>query len=102
MFSAVDWGRLLIPDTPLIEIVLRGTLMYLGLFVLMRVVLKRETGGLGMSDLLVTVLLSDAAQNGMADDYSSVPDGLLLVATIMAWSHALDWLGQRFPRFQRL
>lgn len=102
MFSAADWGKVLTPDTPLLEIVVRGTLMYLGIFTLMRVVLKRQTGGVGMSDLLVTVLLSDAAQNGMADDYHSVSDGLLLVATIMAWSHAIDWLGHRFPRFQRL
>ncbi|HYN87826.1 MAG TPA: YetF domain-containing protein, partial [Ardenticatenaceae bacterium] len=30
------------------------------------------------------------------------PDGVLLVATIIFWSHALNWLGFRFPRLQRL
>jgi hypothetical protein len=33
----------------------------------------------------------------MADDYVSVPDGLLLVATLVLWSLALDWLDFHFP-----
>jgi uncharacterized membrane protein YcaP (DUF421 family) len=41
-------------------------------------------------------------QNGLADDYHSITDGLLLVITILFWSHTLDWLGFRFPAIQRL
>ena len=98
----VDWDRLLMPDTPLLEMFLRGTIVYLSLFVLLRVVLKRQSGGVGITDLLVIVLIADAAQNAMADDYHSIPDGLILVATIVFWSHALDWLGYRFRRIGRL
>ena len=46
--------------------------------------------------LLLIVLLADAVQNAMADDYTSVTDGLLLIATIMAWDYLLDWAGSRF------
>ena len=99
---AVDWEHVFVPHTPLLEIVLRGTVMYLGLFALLRFVLKRESGAVGITDLLVVVLLADAAQNGLADDYRSIPDGLLLVATIVFWSWALNWLGFRFPVFQSL
>ena len=60
------------------------------MFALLRFVLKREAGTLAITDLLVVVLIADAAQNAMADDYRSVPDGLLLVATIVFWSYALD------------
>lgn len=98
----VEWAKMLIPDTPLLEIFLRGSIVYLALFFLLRVVLKRESGTLGITDLLVVVLIADAAQNAMADDYTSLPDGILLVATIIFWSHALNWLGYRFPRIQRL
>ncbi len=97
----VDWAKTLLPDTPLLEIFLRGTLVYLALFFLLRVVLKRESGGVSITDLLVIVLIADAAQNAMADDYTSIPDGLLLVATIVFWSYALNWLGYHFPRIQR-
>lgn len=98
----VDWQRLFIPDTPLLEIFIRGTVVYLSLFILLRVVLKRESGGFGIADLLVVVLIADAAQNAMAGEYSSISDGLLLVATIVFWSYFLDWLSYRYPRFQRL
>jgi uncharacterized membrane protein YcaP (DUF421 family) len=98
----VDWEKLFIPSTPLLEIFLRGSLVYLALFLMLRFVLKRESGTLGITDLLVVVLLADAAQNAMADDYRAIPDGLLLVATIVFWAYALDWMGYRFPRIRRL
>jgi uncharacterized membrane protein YcaP (DUF421 family) len=97
----IDWRVIFVPDTPLLETVVRGTVTYLALFALLRFVLKREAGELGITDLLVVVLIADAAQNAMADDYRSVPDGIVLVATIVFWSWALNWLGYRFPRFQR-
>jgi uncharacterized membrane protein YcaP (DUF421 family) len=98
--TGTDWASLFRPDTPLTEIFVRGTITYLALFALLRIVLKRQSGDVGLSDLLVVVLIADAAQNGMANDYSSVTDGIFLVATIVFWSYALDWLGYRFPRFQ--
>ena len=97
----VDWARLFIPTVPILETFLRGTVVYLALFTLLRLVLKREAGELGITDLLVVVLIADAAQNAMAADYRSITDGILLVATIVFWSYALDWLGYRVPRFQR-
>jgi uncharacterized membrane protein YcaP (DUF421 family) len=85
LFDPVDWRALFVPDTPLLETFVRGTCIYLGLFVLMRFVFRREAGAARISMLLLIVLLADAVQNAMADDYRSITDGLLLVATIMAW-----------------
>src|SRR5262245_49155364 len=95
-FSSVDWHGVLVPNTPLLEIIVRGTIVYLALFLLLRLVLKRQSGTVAVTDLLVVVLIADAAQNAMANDYKAVPDGLFLVATIVFWSYALDWLGYRF------
>jgi uncharacterized membrane protein YcaP (DUF421 family) len=97
LFEQVNWHSVFVPDTPLLEIFVRGTIVYLALFLLLRLVLKRQSGTIGVTDLLVVVLIADAAQNAMADDYKSIPDGLLLVGTIVFWSYALDWLGARFP-----
>lgn len=98
----LDWASILVPQKPLLEIIVRGTLIYLGLFILLRLMLKRQSSGLSMTDILLVVLLADAAQNGMADDYRSVPEGLLLVATLVFWSYALDWLEFYWPAFGRL
>ncbi|HZA54354.1 MAG TPA: YetF domain-containing protein [Candidatus Udaeobacter sp.] len=102
MISDIEWKNVVLPTIPLIEIILRGSVMYLSLFLLLRVTLKRQGGTLGMTDLLLIVLLADASQNAMAGEYKSLPDGILLVATIIFWSYALDWLSFRFPRLQRL
>jgi uncharacterized membrane protein YcaP (DUF421 family) len=98
----VDWKRVLVPDTPLLEIFVRGTLTYLALFFLLRVVLKRQSTGLGVTDLLVIVLIADASQNAMAGDYQSVPDGIFLVAVVLGWALALDWLSYRSKRMERI
>jgi uncharacterized membrane protein YcaP (DUF421 family) len=71
--------------------------MYLGLFVILRVVSRRQAGNFGPADLLVIVLIADAAQNGLGKDYGSVTEGLTLVATIVAWEYVIDWLRYRFP-----
>ncbi len=98
----VNWRSVFLPSISPLEIIVRGTLVYLIIFFLLRVVLKREAGELGIADLLVLVLIADAAQNAMAGAYTSLPDGILLVATIIFWSYALDWLGYHSPRLQRL
>jgi uncharacterized membrane protein YcaP (DUF421 family) len=100
MFDAVDWQSVLTPKTPLLELLARGTAVYLCLFVLLRLT-KRQTGSLSVSDLLVLVLIADAAQNAMAGEYKSLPDGLFLVSVIVFWSFALDWLGYRVPAVGR-
>ena len=98
----VDWRGLLVPQASPVEIVIRGSAIYLGIFALLRGVLKREAGSVGITDLLVVVLLADAAQNSLTPDSKALPDGLLLVATIVFWALALDWIGYRFPKLQRL
>ncbi len=79
---------------------LRGTLMYLSLFILLRVILKRQSGNFALADLLLIVLIADASQNGMASDYKSITDGIILVVTLVFWNYAMDWLGYRFPYLQ--
>lgn len=92
-FVGVDWRALFARDTPLLEIFLRGTITYLALLLLLRLVLKRERGNASLSDLLVLVVLADAAQNALAGGYTSITDGILLVTTILLWSHTINWLG---------
>jgi uncharacterized membrane protein YcaP (DUF421 family) len=99
--TAVDWHALLVPTVSLLELVLRGSAMYLFVFAAMRL-FRREAGALSTADLLVVVLVADAAQNAMASEYHSLTEGAVLVATIFAWNYGLDWLGYRFPRVHRL
>lgn len=101
MNASIDWNAVFVPTLHLGEVVLRGTLTYFFLFAIMRL-LRREAGQLGISDLLVVVLIADAAQNGMAGDSHSFTEAAILVATIALWDYFLDWLSFRFPILQPL
>jgi uncharacterized membrane protein YcaP (DUF421 family) len=97
----VDWEALFTFSVPPLELVLRGTLTYIFLFCLFRFVVRRDAGALGLSDLLVLVIIADAAQNAMAGDYVSIVDGFLLIGTIIGWNYILNWLSFRYPWFRR-
>ena len=83
------------------EIILRGTAVYWFLFLLLRFVLRRDIGSIGVADVLLLVLLADAAQNAMSGGYASLTDGFILVATIAGWNWLLDLAGYRFPALRR-
>ena len=98
----IDWQSMWELDVSPLEIFVRGTVMYIGLFVLIRVILKRETGNIGITDLLMIVLIADAAQNAMAGEYQSITAGILLVLTILGWTLTLDMLAFYCPRLRPL
>ena len=93
---AVDWHDAFDPHVALLGIVLRGTVIYLALFALLRVT-RRHSGEMGMSDVLVIVLIADAVQNGMSGESRSITEGLVLALTIFFWSWLLEWLPVRLP-----
>src|SRR5438105_4442706 len=87
-----DWSRLFTPEMSIPEVLVRGTLVYLALCVLLRVILKRQAGKLSLSDLLVVAVVAGVCRNPLVRDAYSVPDGLAVVAVVLGWSYALDWL----------
>ncbi|ARP99654.1 uncharacterized protein DUF421 [Pseudorhodoplanes sinuspersici] len=92
---SVDWYELFVPTHSIAEMILRGTLMYLGLFLIFRFMVGRQSAAIGLTDVLVIVIIADAAQNAFAREYRSVSEGIVLVLTIVFWDFALDWLGYR-------
>lgn len=101
LYASVDWQAMFVPRVSLLELILRGTIMYLGAFAALRV-FRRAAGALGTADLLLIVLIADAAQNAMSAEYHSITEGVVLVATIIGWNVALDWLGYRYAWASRL
>lgn len=100
MIAGVDWADVFGLSTPVVEIVVRGSAIYWFLFVIFRFVIRRDIGSVGVADVLIIVLVADASQNGMAGEYTSVTDGLILIGTLIGWNVLLDWLAFRY-RFVR-
>jgi uncharacterized membrane protein YcaP (DUF421 family) len=94
---SLDWGEIFGISVSPLELIIRGTAMYLFLFLLFRVVVRRRVGAIGMADILILVIIADAAQNAMSGEYKSITEGAILVGTIMFWNVAIDWLNFRVP-----
>ena len=97
----IDWHDAFVPTVSLLELVLRGSVVYLLIVACFRI-FRRPAGGLSTTDLVVVVLVADAAQNAMAAEYHSITEGVVLVLTIVGWNFALDWLSFRSPLVYRL
>jgi uncharacterized membrane protein YcaP (DUF421 family) len=59
----IDWTALFVPKSSFAELVIRGSVMYLMLFVLLRTLVRRRVGALSITDLL----LSQLRQQGVED-----------------------------------
>lgn len=101
MILGFDIGAALVPDVSLFETVVRGIVTYFSIFILLRMILRGRTSAVAMSDILVLVLISDAAQNAMAADYLSITNGVVLVATIVLCSFGTDWVAYRVETVRR-
>lgn len=98
----IDWQSMMVPSTSVLELILRGTLMYFGLLAVLRVLVRRHVGSMSIMDLLLMVLIADAAQNAMSNEYRSLTEGFILCGTLVGWNYLLDWLAYRFPAFEKI
>lgn len=85
----MDWLDLLF-------VALRTSGMYLGLLVAMRIVGKRKVGQMAPSDIIVLLLIGDAAQNAMTDGESSFWGSIVAVLALLLTDHVVAWLTYRF------
>lgn len=98
---AIDWSEIFMFSLSPWELMIRGTLVFFFLFCLFRFFLHRDVGELGIADLLVLVIIADASQNAMSNEYKSVTDGIVLIGTIAVWSYLFNVLSFRYPWFRR-
>jgi len=96
-----ELGRIFLPQAGLLEMLLRGTVIYWALFILLRLAGRRDVGSLGTADLLVLVLVADAAGSAMSGSSTSVIDGIYVVATIVFWSVLISWANFHIPGLHR-
>lgn len=80
------------------DLVLRAGVMFCFLFLLTRVIGKRELGTLQPFDLLLLIVLGDALQQGITQDDYSITGALLVVGTFATLQVGVSWIGYRFPR----
>lgn len=80
------------------EIVVRATVVYFALWILVRGLGKRELGEISPLDLVLLVVIGDMVQQGVTQEDMSLSGALLAVATMAAWSIGFTLVANRFRR----
>ncbi len=92
----------LIFETPIRELIARGTLVYLAVAVILRIMPKRQTGDLAPNDLIALVVVGTLTGDAILGDITAAPDILLLIAVVLAWDYLSNLFEYHFPRFHHV
>lgn len=95
-FIPTDWQTLFAVETPVLELVARGVLLYVGILVLMRILPRRIGGEVAHMDLIFMLLIADAAGQSLGD-YQSVSEGMIVIGTLMALVYGINMLSFHLP-----
>ena len=83
------------------EVALRVAVIYLFLVIVLRISGKREVGQMSILELIVVLLISDAVQNSMVGENTTVWGGMVAVATLLGLDYGLNVLTHRSRRLRR-
>ena len=97
----IDWQQLFGIEESILELFIRGTAMYWFLFAMFRFVMRRDVGAIGVADILIVVIIADAAQNAMSGEYRSITEGFVIVGSLIFWNVVTNWLSFKSKRFER-
>lgn len=83
------------------EFIVRGTVVYAALMVLVRLSGKRTVGQFTPFDLLVVMLLSEAVSSSLSGEDNSLLGGLLIATTLIALNMVVAFLSAHSPRVEK-
>jgi uncharacterized membrane protein YcaP (DUF421 family) len=84
------------------DIVLRATVMFFALYLLVRIMGKRELAQLTPFELIVLVVLGDLIQQGVTHNDFSLTGAILAIATMGFWALAMSWLSFLSPKVEAI
>ena len=84
------------------EIVLRTVVVYVFVLAMLRIAGKRELGQMTPFDLVVILVISNAVQNAMVGNDTSLLGGIVAAATLTVVNVAVGRFGRRVPLLQHV
>ena len=84
------------------DLVLRAVIVFFLIFVITRVVGRRELGKLEPFDLIMLIVIGDLVQQGVTQSDNSLTGTFLVISVICLLTVLLSFLGFRFPRLRPL
>ena len=89
-------------DQPWWHLVVRAVVVFVALMILVRLSGKRTVGEFTPFDLVVVLLIAEAAQGALTGGEESLPGGLILATTLIAINYGVGFLSARNQWFDKL
>ena len=83
------------------DIALRAAVIFIALYVLMRLMGKRELGQMTPFELIVLVVIGDLIQQGVTQNDFSVTGAIIAISTIALLALLMSWATYLWPRAER-
>jgi len=80
------------------EVVLRATAMFAVVYLLVRLLGKRELGQMTPFEFIVMVVIGDLIQQGVTQNDFSLTGATLAISTFAFWGLVMSWLSYLSPR----
>ncbi|WP_298652472.1 YetF domain-containing protein [uncultured Proteiniphilum sp.] len=100
-FLPENWQDVFIPEYPLVELIVRGIILYFFILFMLRILTRRTTGELTAMDLVFILLLTEAAAHSLGD-YTTVGDGIVMLIIFLLCNHGVNQLTYHSKFFQRI
>jgi len=97
----VSWPAAVVPSVNVLELAVRGVVVYVALLVALRVFGKREIGQFTVYDLVFILLVANALQPAMTGPDSSVTGGIVLIFALVGANFLVGQL-DRVPLIHHL
>jgi uncharacterized membrane protein YcaP (DUF421 family) len=85
-----------------VDIAVRGVVLFLFMYLLTRVIGRRELSSFQPFDLILLIVLGDSIQQGLTQDDYSVTGAFIAIGTIAALQVLTSWSAFRFPGLRRV
>ncbi|HEY8401454.1 MAG TPA: YetF domain-containing protein [Cytophagaceae bacterium] len=97
----IDFSKIFHLESSPAELVLRGSVLYIGILALLRILPRRTGGELETMDLVFVILIAEAATHSLGD-YTSITDSFIIILTIVGWNYMINIFSYYFPVVERI
>jgi uncharacterized membrane protein YcaP (DUF421 family) len=82
------------------DLAIRAVVLFFFVYLLTRIIGRRELSSLEPFDLILLIVIGDAMQQGLTQDDYSVTGALIVVGTFAILQVLVSFLSYRFPKFR--
>ena len=86
----------------LLPIIISTSIVYLFIFIGIKIFAKKGVAELSITDFVLMMLISEAAQTAMVGSNTTIYGGIAAISTLLIWNYVFKKLQYKYPRFEKL